>query len=163
MASAGARAARNREVRQRLDATLARIGKRLDVTFPPEPRRAKDPALQPILELERFADSIELIEVALGERANEGEAPGGYDTWTVAMLREEIATRELEAPSGARKADLVMVLEQTDALEKVEANEEQSEVRAPEGLESEIGEESEPPFDDLGEGEGGEPGDTQEP
>lgn len=115
MASIGARAARNREVRQRLDAALARISKRLDVTFPPEPRRAKDPALQPIRELERFADAVEIIETALGERASEGEAPGGYDALTMAMLRDEIARRELDTGGARTKAELVAVLEAADA------------------------------------------------
>lgn len=115
MASLGARAARNREVRQRLDAALDRIGKRLGVTFPPEPRRAKDPALQPIRELERFATSVEIIETALGDLASEGEAPGGYDALTMAMLREEIARRDLDTGGARTKAELAAILEAADA------------------------------------------------
>ena len=127
MASAGARAARNREVRQRLDAALSRIGKRLDIAIPPAPRRAKDPLLQPILELERFALFAERVEGALGDHANEGEAPGGYDSLTVAMLREEIARRGLNAPSGAVKADLVAILEEADAAPNEEEPEQSDE------------------------------------
>src|SRR5688500_19206798 len=100
MASVGARAARNREVRQRLGAALSRIGRRLGIEIPPEPGRAKDPGLQPILELERFADFSERVEGALGAFAEEGEAPGGYDAFTVPMLRAEIKARELKAPAN---------------------------------------------------------------
>ncbi len=124
MATAAARAARNREVRQRLDAALERIGKRLDVDFPDEPRRAKDPELQPILELERFVACVELIEHALAAMAGEGEAPGGYETWTVAMLREEIAARGLETGGARSKAELVDVLLDDDTAPEVSEEDE---------------------------------------
>ena len=114
MASAGSRARRNQEARQRLNAALAAISKRLDIPAPGPSRRTKDPALQPIVEIERFARFAEAVEARLAALAAGDAAPGGYESWTVAMLREEIARRGLDVPSGAVKADLVAILEADD-------------------------------------------------
>jgi hypothetical protein len=73
MATAANRAARNREVRQRLDAALSRISTRLNIEIPPEPKRMKDAGLQPIVEIERFAAVVERIEAALGGSVDAGE------------------------------------------------------------------------------------------
>ncbi|MGE0541218.1 MAG: hypothetical protein AB7R89_13675 [Dehalococcoidia bacterium] len=67
MASHVARAERNHEVRKRLDAVLGQIAARLGIEIPPEPRRMKDPGLQPIVELERFTTILEDVLAALPE------------------------------------------------------------------------------------------------
>lgn len=46
-------------------------------------------------------------------------APASYDDMTVPVLREELASRGIESPSGAKKADLVELLKADD--ERAEA------------------------------------------
>lgn len=84
MATEAARAARNHEARQRLDAALAAVGQRLGITVPPAPKRSKDPGLQPVVELERFAAFAEAVLAALpagkegtGAGQGAGAATGG--------------------------------------------------------------------------------------
>ena len=73
MASLAARAVRNQAARARLDAALAALSKRLGVPVPDEPRRMRDAELQPIVEVERFADFAEAVLAAIP--AKEKPAP----------------------------------------------------------------------------------------
>lgn len=75
MATQAARAARNREARQRLEAAFAALADRLGVAIPPEPRRMKDPGLQPIVEIERFAAFAEAVLAALPAAETPKPAP----------------------------------------------------------------------------------------
>jgi hypothetical protein len=126
MASMAARAERNREARQRLADALLLVSKRLNIPLPEEGRRMRDPDLQPIVEIERFAEFVESVDVALGGLSAEGEVPGGYDTWTVAMLRAEIAKRGLKTGGAQSKADLAFVLEKDDAAPDEEPEDDES-------------------------------------
>lgn len=121
MASLAARAVRNQAARARLDAALAALSKRLGVPVPDEPRRMRDAELQPIVEVERFADFAEAVLEAVERLAMEGEPPAGYAALTVPMLRAEAKERDLEVPRGATKDDLVAALEADDAA-KAEAS-----------------------------------------
>src|SRR4051812_29025808 len=113
MASMAARAARNQEARERLDDALRRVGKRLDIAVPEVARRMRDAELQPIVEIERFAEFVEAVDAALEALAETDQAPGGYETWTAAMLRDEIAQRGIDA-KASRKDDLVAILMEND-------------------------------------------------
>ena len=73
MASLAARAVRNQAARERLDAALAALSKRLDIPVPAESRRMHDAELQPIVEVERFADFAEAVLAAIP--AKEKPAP----------------------------------------------------------------------------------------
>jgi hypothetical protein len=65
MAGLAAKAERNQRARARLAAALAALSKRLDIPVPDEPRRMRDAELQPIVEVERFADFAEAVLEAL--------------------------------------------------------------------------------------------------
>lgn len=115
MAGLAAKAVRNQAARARLDAALAALSKRLGIPVPDEPRRMRDADLQPIVELERFADFAEAVLEAVERLAVEGEPPAGYAALTVKMLRAEAKERDLEIPANATKDDLVALLEAADA------------------------------------------------
>lgn len=115
MASLAARAVRNQAARARLDAALAALSKRLDIPVPAESRRMHDAELQPIVEVERFADFAESVLEAVERLAVEGEPPAGYAALTVKMLRAEAKERDLDIPANATKDDLVALLEEDDA------------------------------------------------
>lgn len=125
MASLAARAVRNQAARARLDAALAALSKRLDVPVPDEPRRMRDADLQPIVEVERFADFAEAVLEAVERLAVEGEPPAGYEALTVKMLRAEARERNLDIPANATKDDLVALLEEDDATKAGEAEPEE--------------------------------------
>lgn len=76
MATIEARAARNQEARERLDAVLRSISARLNVELPPPARRMQDIDLQPIVELERFAATLETVEQALAAQEEPSKTPG---------------------------------------------------------------------------------------
>lgn len=115
MAGLAAKAVRNQAARARLDAALAALSKRLGIAVPDEPRRMRDADLQPIVELERFADFAEAVLEAVERLAVEGEPPAGYAALTVKMLRAEAKERDLDIPASATKDDLVALLEAADA------------------------------------------------
>ena len=115
MAGLAAKAVRNQAARARLDAALAALSKRLGIPVPDEPRRMRDADLQPIVELERFADFAEAVLEAVERLAVEGEPPAGYAALTVKMLRAEAKERDLEIPANATKDDLVALREAADA------------------------------------------------
>jgi len=69
MASLAARAERNHLARQRLETALAALSDRLGVALPADPKRMRDADLQPIVEIERFADFAEAVLAALPEPA----------------------------------------------------------------------------------------------
>lgn len=115
MAGLAAKAERNQRARARLAATLAALSKRLDIPVPDEPRRMHDAELQPIVEVERFADFAESVLDAVERLAVEGEPPAGYAALTVKMLRAEVKERNLDIPANATKDDLVALLEEDDA------------------------------------------------
>jgi len=73
MASLAARAVRNQAARERLAAALAALSKRLDIPVPDESKRMHDSELQPIVEVERFADFAESVLAAIP--AKEKPAP----------------------------------------------------------------------------------------
>lgn len=87
MASPIARSARNHAVRKRLDGVLGEIAERLGIEIPPEPRRMKDHELQPIVELERFADFAESVGAAVAARDAAHAA-------TMADLNQKMAAQE---------------------------------------------------------------------
>jgi len=101
MASLAARAVRNQAARERLAAALAALSKRLDIPVPAESKRMHDAELQPIVEVERFADFAESVLEAIEHLAAEGEAPAGYEALTVKMLRAEAKERDLDIPANA--------------------------------------------------------------
>lgn len=111
MATVVARAARNQEARERLDTALSAVAARLDVAMPPPTRRMQDRDLQPIVEVERFADIVEAI---LGVLARDEQPSGDYDALTVQRLKDEIVQRGLELPADTHKANLIAVLESDD-------------------------------------------------
>lgn len=75
MAGLAAKAERNQRARARLAAALAAISKRLDIPVPDEPKRMHDSELQPIVEVERFADFAESVLEAVGEQGVKSHAP----------------------------------------------------------------------------------------
>ena len=124
MAGLAAKAERNQRARTRLAATLAALSKRLDIPVPDEPRRMHDAELQPIVEVERFADFAESVLEAVEHLAMEGEPPAGYAALTVKMLRAEAKERDLEIPANATKDDLVALLEEDDATKPADGESE---------------------------------------
>lgn len=112
MASTAARAGRNRAARDRLDAAVQTIGLRLGVEPPAPSRRMHDSGLQPIVEIEWMADYLEAVLRAIP--AGEAVQPA-YGAATVAELRAEADRRGLTVPTGARKDDIVALLEEADA------------------------------------------------
>lgn len=119
MASFQSRTRRNAAVRKRLEAVITALGEKLGVPVPEPPRPSRDRELQPIIELERFADFGESVLAAIKGDGSEAPAPesAGYADLTVAELRDLLQEREIEVPSDARKADLIAALEQADADE----------------------------------------------
>lgn len=115
MATLAARAKRNADARIRLDATLDRIKRRLDIEMPDAPAsRPMDVDLVPIMEIERFADFAERIDWALAGMAASDETPPGYEVMTVTMLRDELKRRHVDIPTGSKKEDLIALLEEND-------------------------------------------------
>src|SRR4051794_23159975 len=114
MASAAARAARNQEARVRLKTVLDEISDRLEIEIPDEPKRMRDPDLQPVVELERWAEILEAILEKLGP-GEVRRVPTEYDGWSVAMLREEIAHRKLDK-KGSKRDELIAILEEDNLL-----------------------------------------------
>ena len=125
MASLAAKAERNQRARARLAAALSALSKRLDIPVPDEPRRMHDADLQPIVEVERFADFAEDVLGAVERLAVEGEPPAGYAALTVKMLRAEAKERGLDIPANATKDDLVALLEEDDATKPEEGEPEE--------------------------------------
>jgi hypothetical protein len=115
MATLAARVQRNAEARARLDATLDRIKRRLDIEMPDAPAtRPMDADLAPIMEIERFAEFAERIDWALAGMAASDETPPGYEVMTVTMLRDELKRRHVDIPTGSKKEDLIALLEEND-------------------------------------------------
>ena len=82
MASLAAKAERNQRARARLAAALAALAERLDIPVPDEPRRMHDADLQPIVEVERFADVLESVLAALPAAAKPAPKPEPADVTT---------------------------------------------------------------------------------
>ena len=123
MATQAARAARNRDVRNRMDVALLRISKSLDIPIPPQPKRAKDSGLQPIVELERSMLFMESVADSLAGLAQQDEAPAGYESWSMQMLRDELKNRNIDKPART-KAEAVSLLKEDDAIiDQLEAEE----------------------------------------
>lgn len=121
MASLAARAARNHEARQRLDTALQRVSKRLDIPIPDESRRMRDPDLQPIVEIERFAGFVETIDERLEAMAEGDEAPEGRASWSIAMLRDYAKEQDIEIPGDVRKkVDIAEYIESVEAERETE-------------------------------------------
>lgn len=114
MASQAARAARNLEARRRLERNLETLARRLGVKLPPRPdRRMRDPGLEPIIQIEWFADVIEAVDDTVEQLAISDQAPEGYEALTMPMLRQEIENRGIDG-KGTKKADLIAILEADD-------------------------------------------------
>ena len=75
MASLAARAVRNQAARERLASALAALSKRLDIPVPDEAKRMHDADLQPIVEVERFADFAEAVLDALPTKEKPAPKP----------------------------------------------------------------------------------------
>lgn len=84
------------------------------------PDEGRDPEVKALARLEHTASLLEACVDRIDELKAAGEVPGGYDTLTVAMLREEAARRSLDVPARAKKAELIAALEADDAGESVE-------------------------------------------
>lgn len=117
MASATARASRNHEARKRLDQTLERICRRLDIKLPDEPTRVRDTALEPIVQIEWFADVFEAVENKINNLAVTGEAPADYMSLTAVQLRQLISERGSDE-KGSNKKELVAILQRLDSEEE---------------------------------------------
>lgn len=115
MASRGAIATIHSDALKRVEAATAAIAGRLGIAVPPPVPHAKQPELREAWELARQAGFLEAIDHAISGMAASGDAPAGYEALTVALLRERLTEREIEVPSGAKKADLVALLEADDA------------------------------------------------
>ena len=58
----------------------------------------------------------EILRSGTGARTDDGEGgEDGYDSWTVAELKEELDSREIEYASSDKKADLIKLLNDNDS------------------------------------------------
>jgi hypothetical protein len=123
MATLAAKAQRGVLAREALTQRMEALSARLDVPMPPAAPRSFDPELQPILETERQIAFLDGLLASLTGLAHDKQAPAGYDALTVAQLTEDLMARGIEIPRGARKPDLVALLEADDAAPEDGADE----------------------------------------
>lgn len=58
----------------------------------------------------------EILRAGTGTRTDDGEGgEEGYDSWTVAELKSELDSREIEYASSDKKADLIKLLNDNDS------------------------------------------------